>query len=258
MPVSNPSPAGGAAVASVPPSRPSRPSGPIVVPGTSDASHADRTGNRLWALVPCAGSGSRAGAGGAKQYRELAGRPLVAHTLAAFAGVARLAGVLVAVAPDDDYLDRPDAAALPPDDPRFRIVRCGGATRARSVAAGLADLRARGAGDDDWVLVHDAARCLVTTAQVDALIDACAGDAVGGLLAQPLADTLKRAGPDGRVAATVDRADKWQAQTPQMFPWACSRPRWRARATRSPTNRPPSRRWGCGPGWCRPAGRTSR
>jgi 2-C-methyl-D-erythritol 4-phosphate cytidylyltransferase len=82
---------------------------------------------------------------------------------------------------------------------------------------GLVHLLAQGAQPHDWVLVHDAARCLVTPAQVNALIDACLGDAVGGLLALPLPDTLKTATPDGRVATTVPRADKWLAQTPQMF-----------------------------------------
>ncbi len=167
---------------------------------------------RFWALVPAAGSGSRAGEGPPKQYRVLAGQPLVAHTLAAFAGVARLAGTLVVVAPGG-------AAALAGllPDASFILADCGGASRAESVGNGLAALAAGGAADDDWVLVHDAARCLVTPAAIDALIDACAGDAVGGLLAQPVADTLKAADAQGRVAATVDRAGKWQAQTPQMF-----------------------------------------
>ena len=74
-----------------------------------------------------------------------------------------------------------------------------------------------GATAHDWVLVHDAARCLITPVQINALIDACLPDEVGGLLALPLPDTLKSAGPTGRVAATIDRADKWLAQTPQMF-----------------------------------------
>jgi 2-C-methyl-D-erythritol 4-phosphate cytidylyltransferase len=84
------------------------------------------------------------------------------------------------------------------------------------VLAGLRELVKQGANDADWVLVHDAARCLVTHEQINALIDACQDDAVGGLLAHKLADTLK-AEVKGRVAHTVDRADKWLAQTPQMF-----------------------------------------
>ncbi len=95
-------------------------------------------------------------------------------------------------------------------------VACGATTRAGTVGNGLAVLRARGAQDQDWVLVHDAARCLVTAALIDRLIDACVDDPVGGLLAMPVSDTLKRC-TDGRVVATVDRQIHWLAQTPQMF-----------------------------------------
>ena len=168
--------------------------------------------SRCFALLPCAGSGARAGGVVPKQYQPVAGVPMVRHTLAAFLAVARIARVLVVVAPGDDTLQAPDAA--------YSIAACGGATRAQSVFNGLAALRDQGAGADDWVLVHDAARCLVTPALIDALIDACLPDAVGGLLGYPLADTLKTAsdGPGGvRVLSTVDRSSKWLAQTPQMF-----------------------------------------
>ncbi len=173
---------------------------------------------RFWGLVPCAGTGSRAVPAGAaaalpKQYQPVAGRPLVMHTLTAFAGVVRLAGTLVAVAPGDRFLDAYPHAT-------YFTVECGGPTRAETVLGGLRALLARGALATDWVLVHDAARCLITTQLIDALIDACSGDAVGGLLGHKLADTLKTAtdGPGGvRVASTVDRSDKWLAQTPQMF-----------------------------------------
>ena len=138
---------------------------------------------------------------------------MVMHTLAAFAGVSRLLGTLVAVAPGDHFLD---AYA----HPAFFTVECGGPTRADTVLGGLRALEERGAQPDDWVLVHDAARCLVTSAQIDTLMDTCQHDGVGGLLAHKLADTLKTSidGPGGvRVASTVDRSDKWLAQTPQMF-----------------------------------------
>lgn len=169
---------------------------------------------RLWALVPCAGSGSRAATAQPKQYQTIAGQALVRHTLQALAGVSRLAQVLVVVAPKDDYFD--DDGLKPANAPRFSVAKCGGDTRAASVGNGLDALLARGADPHDWVLVHDAARCLVTPAQVNALIDACENDQVGGLLALPLADTLKSAA-QGRVAGTLDRSDKWLAQTPQMF-----------------------------------------
>ena len=172
---------------------------------------------RLYALVPCAGSGSRSGAAGPKQYAPLAGRPLVAHTLAALARVPRLAATLVVLAPDDTQFEQqlPGFAGE-----QAWVARVGGASRAETVAAGLAELQARGVMPHDWVLVHDAARCLLQAAWVDRLIDACCDDEVGGLLALPLADTLKQAlgePGDERVAASVPRHGKWAAQTPQMF-----------------------------------------
>ncbi|MFO1243786.1 MAG: 2-C-methyl-D-erythritol 4-phosphate cytidylyltransferase [Ramlibacter sp.] len=163
---------------------------------------------RFFALIPCAGTGSRAGTDGPKQYQPLAGQPMVMHTLAAFAGVPRIARCLVAVAPGDDFLKSPSAM--------FLIAPCGGPTRAATVLNGLRVLEAEGARPQDWVLVHDAARCLVTPRQIEALINACEHDAVGGLLAHKLPDTLK-AEAGGRVVATVSRTDKWLAQTPQMF-----------------------------------------
>lgn len=166
------------------------------------------TNPRFWALIPCAGTGSRAGSDGPKQYQDLAGKPMVMHTLAAFAGVSRIANTAVVVAVDDDFFESQVATYL--------IARCGGSTRAGSVFNGLKFLLERGADPQDWVLVHDAARCLVTPQQISALIDACRADAVGGLLAHKLPDTLKSE-VGGRVAATLDRSDKWLAQTPQMF-----------------------------------------
>lgn len=168
-------------------------------------------------LIPCAGSGSRAGSAGPKQYQPLAGQPLVAHTLAAFAATPGLAGVLVVVASGDNTLEQAGLAE------GCHVADCGGASRAESVLNGLGVLSTLGAVADDWVLVHDAARCLITPTQVRALIEACWNDPVGGLLAQPLADTLK-SGAAGRVAATLDRQDKWLAQTPQMFRLGLLRP----------------------------------
>ncbi len=172
--------------------------------------HIDVAAPRLFALVPCAGVGERAATLAPKQYAMLMDRCVVAHTLRALAQVRRLAATLVVVREHDTLFER--------HCPEFKgwVARCGGATRAASVDQGLAELARRGARDDDWVLVHDAARCLLQPAWVDRLIDACLPDAVGGLLAMPLADTLKQ-GAGGRVKATLARADKWVAQTPQMF-----------------------------------------
>jgi 2-C-methyl-D-erythritol 4-phosphate cytidylyltransferase len=168
---------------------------------------------RCYALVPCAGLGQRAGTAGPKQYEPLAGRSVVAHTLAALAAVPRLAATLVVLAPGDDLFEHHARDFV---GPRAWVARCGGATRAASVAGGLRVLLERGALESDWVLVHDAARCLLPPTSVERLIDACWADDVGGLLALPLADTLK-VSQGGRVAQTIDRTGKWLAQTPQMF-----------------------------------------
>ena len=184
---------------------------------TAVATYAIGLAPRLFALVPCAGSGSRAGAAGPKQYAAVVGKPLVAHTLAALARVPRLAATLVVLSPDDRLFEVmvPGFAGE-----QAWVARVGGASRAETVAAGLAELQARGAMPHDWVLVHDAARCLLQPAWVDRLIDACADDEVGGLLALPLADTLKQAlaaPAEARVSNTLPRDGKWAAQTPQMF-----------------------------------------
>ncbi len=171
---------------------------------------ASITPPRLFALVPCAGVGERAGAIGPKQYTQLADHSLVAHTLKALRGVRRLNGTLVVLSAQD--------TAFETAVPNFEgwVSRAGGQTRAQTVARGLQALAAHGAAPNDWVLVHDAARCLVRAEWIDALIDACLPDACGGLLALPVADTLKTE-QGGFVKTTVDRRAMWQAQTPQMF-----------------------------------------
>ena len=150
-----------------------------------------------------------------KQYQTVAGQPMVMHTVQAMAQVSQLASGWLVLSPDDGFA-WPDAHW--PE--RFVRVPCGGASRAQSVFNGLQAMLAAGLPADDWVLVHDAARCLITPEAVSALIDACKGDPLGGLLALPLPDTLKQQRLDGggaRVQATVPRDDKWLAQTPQMF-----------------------------------------
>lgn len=163
------------------------------------------------ALIPCAGSGSRAGTALPKQYQPVAGRPLVMHTLQALAQVPQLASGWVVLSPADDFV-WPDAGW----PQQFRRVPCGGASRAESVLNGLQAMLAAGLAGQDWVLVHDAARCLVAPEAVGRLMDTCRDDDVGGLLALPLPDTLKSEA-DGRVLETVPREHKWLAQTPQMF-----------------------------------------
>ena len=163
---------------------------------------------KFFSLIPCAGSGLRAGGGVPKQYQTIAGKAMLLHTLDAFAKVDRIAKTFVVVAPDDVMFAQLGAVA--------DVLFCGGATRADTVKNGLQAMLDKGCSRADWVLVHDAARCLVTSEQINQLIDECENDAVGGLLACPVADTLKSSTTD-RVAATVDRTDKWAAQTPQMF-----------------------------------------
>lgn len=170
---------------------------------------------RFHVVIPCAGSGSRSGLGGPKQYALLAGEPMVVHTLRAFAEVPGLGQGVVVVAPNDQQMA--EVFALYPQT-QFAISNTGGATRAQSVLAGLLALQNLGVDGHDWVLVHDAARCLVTPSLIQKLLLACQSDAVGGLLALPLPDTLK-AETQGRVNSTLPRSGKWLAQTPQMFRW---------------------------------------
>jgi 2-C-methyl-D-erythritol 4-phosphate cytidylyltransferase/2-C-methyl-D-erythritol 2,4-cyclodiphosphate synthase len=171
----------------------------------------DSTSPRFFAFIPCAGAGLRAGGGVPKQYQTIAGKPMVLHTLEAFSKVERIFRTVVVVSPDDATFATYKANA--------DILPCGGATRAETVQNGLQALLDKGCSSTDWVLVHDAARCLITPEQINHLIDECQHDAVGGLLACPVADTLKSSdgSTDARVYGTVDRADKWAAQTPQMF-----------------------------------------
>ena len=166
-------------------------------------------------LIPCAGNGSRAGTLQPKQYQWLAGQPMVMHTLQALARVPGLVSGWVVVSPGDDFVW---PKAQWPD--RFSLSDCGGSSRAQSVFNGLSAMLAADISAGDWVLVHDAARCLVQPEEVSALVQACSDDAVGGLLALPLPDTLKtqQLGIEpARVDSTVPRAGKWLAQTPQMF-----------------------------------------
>ena len=172
----------------------------------------DRTpSTRFHALIPCAGTGSRAGTVQPKQYQQVAGQPMVMHTLQALAKVSQLSSAWVILSPDDGHVWAEQGWPA-----HFQRVACGGATRAASVFNGLQAMLAAGLDPQDWVLVHDAARCLVSPESVSRLIETCRDDAVGGLLALPLPDTLKSE-EGGRVLATVSREHKWLAQTPQMF-----------------------------------------
>lgn len=176
------------------------------------------TVSRHFALIPAAGVGARMGTGNPKQYLRLAGKPMLRHVLDTFAASSSIAHVFVVVSADDGYID----AVVSGADERMTVLRCGGATRHESVLNGLQAMQAE-VRNDDWVLVHDAARPGLTAALVDRLIDTLRDDPVGGLLALPVVDTLKRGSADMRIAATVPREQLWAAQTPQMFRYALLR-----------------------------------
>ncbi len=162
---------------------------------------------RLIGLIPAAGSGARIGGDVPKQYVPIGGRAMLEHSIDALAADARVREIVVVVAGDDQR-----HRSLAPRE-RVRVVPVGGASRAESVRNGLRALEASG---EDWVLVHDAARPCLSPRELARLIGAVIDDEVGGLLALPLADTLKRA-RDDRVDATLPREALWRAQTPQMF-----------------------------------------
>ncbi len=165
-----------------------------------------------YVVVPAAGSGRRMGGGPPKQYLGLAGRTVLEHALRPFLADPACRRIVVALAAGD----RDFAALALAREPRVETVT-GGSERADSVRAGLARVLGHAGDADPWVLVHDAARPCLPAADLARLLAALPGAADGALLAVPVADTVKRAGPDGRVAATVPRSGLWRAQTPQAF-----------------------------------------
>ena len=148
-----------------------------------------------------------------KQYLDLNGFPMIYHALAALTAVARISKVIVVLAPGDRHWDSFEWSTL---RNKLEVARCGGASRGESVLSGLRHL-APIMDSGDWVMVHDAARPCIRVALIEQFLDELEDDPVGGLLAQPLADTLKAADDNLRVARTVPRAGLWCAQTPQMF-----------------------------------------
>jgi len=171
----------------------------------------------FYALIPAAGSRSRMGGAIEKQYLDLNSLPMIAHAMMVLAREPRIARIFVVLSPTDK---RWNNYAWQGWEERIEVLRCGGATRAETVLNGL-DAISRVCAADDWVLVHDAARPCLPDEMLAKLLDEAAADPVGGLLAVPVADTLKRAAAEPasgtRAEATVPRAGLWQAQTPQMF-----------------------------------------
>ncbi len=165
----------------------------------------------IWAVVPAAGRGTRFGGEVPKQYLEVAGRLLLAHTLDALLSHAAVAGVVVAVGERDQWWPGWTEFAGKP------VLACtGGDSRAASVLAALESLP-ESVRADDFVLVHDAARPNLAQADLDRLLESGRADPVGAILAAPVRDTLKRAGDDGGIDGTEPRERLWRALTPQLF-----------------------------------------
>jgi 2-C-methyl-D-erythritol 4-phosphate cytidylyltransferase len=167
--------------------------------------------SEIYALVPAAGFGSRMGHDLPKQYLPLAGQPMIYHVLNVLCASPQITTVFVVLAPNDNQYNQYDWSCF---GDRLQPLFCGGVTRAESVVNGLmmAELES-----DDWVLVHDAARPCLTQLHLSKLIAEVCDDPVGGILAVPVADTLKRADSARRIFSTENREQLWQAQTPQMF-----------------------------------------
>jgi len=167
-------------------------------------------GGQTWFVIAAAGRATRYGGQVPKPYLRVAGKTLLEHSLRLFASLPGVAGGAVVLAAGDRRYER-----LPMALRRRAVAVAGGASRAESVFNGLQSLIA--AREDDWVLVHDAARPAVPRRDVEALMAGCRRDAVGGLLAIPVADTVKEADEGGRSIRTLSRERLWRAQTPQMF-----------------------------------------
>ena len=166
--------------------------------------------------MPAAGSGARFSGSTPKQYVPLAGRPLLYYALRRLAGNDDIEQVFVVLAPGDERFRETGCREIAT---KVVPLYCGGETRAASVFNGLLAIRDAVAADD-WLLVHDAARPCLSAAALERLVEEAGADESGGLLALPVADTLKRGDSDARVTETVSRSDLWQAQTPQMFRYA--------------------------------------
>lgn len=167
---------------------------------------------RFHIIIPAAGAGNRMATAIPKQYLPLNGKPMVSHSIQTFFSSPRIASINLALSPDDFFW----RSLTLDENSRLNLHYTGGETRAQTVLNTLNAMHSK-IDEDDWILVHDAARPGLTDQLLNTLLDGLEADAVGGLLALPLADTLKQADADDRVAQTIPRAGLWQAQTPQMF-----------------------------------------
>ena len=161
--------------------------------------------------MPAAGRGTRFGGETPKQYLSIAGRPLIEHSLRALLGHPDIHGVMVAISPDDPYW-----AGWREMDGKPVLTCIGGTERADSVLAALQALP-QTVNEDQWVLVHDAARPCLRAVDLSRLLAIGQADPVGAILATPLRDTLKRGNGNQQITGTEPRDRLWRAQTPQMF-----------------------------------------
>lgn len=168
---------------------------------------------RFHVIIPAAGSGSRMGAESPKQYLSLHGKPLIQHVIKVFELATKIHSIHILLSQGDTHWRSTDLSS------KIQVHYCGGESRALTVLNGLHAIKDQ-VSADDWVLVHDAARPGLSNLLLNQLLTTLENDAVGGLLALPLADTLKRSDDEQRVSATLPRNDLWQAQTPQMFRYA--------------------------------------
>lgn len=166
-------------------------------------------------IIPAAGFGSRMGITIPKQYLDLAGQPVIAHTLNVFLNCSRISSVNLVLNNEDTVFKNLECTK----HSKLSVYYAGGETRAGTVLNGLQAIKNK-VSEDDWILVHDAARPCLSAALLNNLLDDLQEDAVGGLLAIPLAETLKRADSNNKVSRTESRENLWQAQTPQMFRYA--------------------------------------
>ena len=167
-----------------------------------------RSNNKLFVLIPCAGRSTRFGHNIPKQYTKIMDKSIVWYTLQVFLAIPNIEQIMLVVNIDDEYINSYQALS-----PKIVIARVGGEYRAQSVFNGLKQLSCK---DDDWILVHDVARCCITSIAVNRLITQVIDDPVGGILAIPVRDTLK-IGHNGIIVNTVERQNMYLAQTPQMF-----------------------------------------
>lgn len=165
----------------------------------------------IWAIVPAAGNGQRFGTATPKQYQDILGKPVIDYAIAPLVASKEINRVVVVLAPEDKLWKRSSFVT----HPKVLVTR-GSDDRQDSVLNGLNALREK-AQDNDWVLVHDAARPCLQLTDIQQLIRECSLDDVGGLLATPVTDTVKRSASNQRVMQTVSREKLWRALTPQMF-----------------------------------------